>query len=376
MTHLHLCLVSKQPSPNLTPLLDPAIPADEVILLHTAHFKPQAEWLAQALAFYQVKSRFIQLPSHEDLAQLRDFFIELIAQLHRDIPNLRLYANLTSGTKPMSLALYEVALMTEADGSQAYYVNMDDSLSWYLPKDQPRHPLADRIKLTPFLIAHGWQPVEKPQGSRYPQWRALVETWGADMRHWRKPLTQLNSIAVSANNPQLQSEPIKKLDEPLQHLLNTLQQAGLLTRNKHRVTFAHADARFFCNGGWLEELVFHSLKQLSASERKIQDIALGLEIQSQQNDIKNELDTAVLHDNKLIIIECKTHNTKKNTQAIRDSLYKLDTLTEIGGVAGRGILISMHPVTKSDQKRANQYRIPIIQGEQIENLKAHLQALL
>jgi hypothetical protein len=376
MTHLHLCLVSKQPSPNLTPLLDPAIPADEVILLHTAHFKPQAEWLAKALSFYQVKSRFLQLPSHEDLGQLRAFFIELIAQLHRDIPDLRLYANLTSGTKPMSLALYEVALMTETEGSQAYYVNMDDTLSWYLPKDKPRHAIADRIKLTPFLIAHGWQPVEPPQGSRYPQWRTLVETWGANLRYWRKPLTQLNSIAVSANNPQHQSEPIKKLDEPLQQLLNALQQAGLLTRKKHSVTFAHADARFFCNGGWLEELVFHTLKQLRAGERKIQDIALGLEIQSQQNDIKNELDTAVLHDNKLIIIECKTHNTKKNNQAIRDSLYKLDTLTEIGGVAGRGILISMHPVTKSDQKRANQYRIPIIQGDQIEHLKAQLQALL
>lgn len=373
--HLHLCLVSRQPSPNMVPLLDSNLPVDEVILLHTQNFKTQAEWLAKALGYYQIKSRFISLPHHENLTELRDFFIQLMDALIAEDENTRLYANLTSGTKPMSLALYEVALMTQSEGTHAYYMNMDDTLSWYLPKSKAEtapHPLEDRIKLTPFLKAHGWQPLEKPQGTQYPQWRTLVEDLASDIRYWRKPLTQLNGIAATAMNLQLLSKPIQTLNKPLKRLIGTLQAAGLVQLKKGRLQFTHSDARFFCNGGWLEELVFHTLKQLSRDNRKIQDFALGLEIQSDTSDAQNELDGAVLVDNKLVIIECKTHNTKNKTQAIRDSLYKLDTLKDIGGVTGRGLLISMHPPSKSDLKRAAQYRIPMIHGEQIEHLKTHL----
>ena len=374
--HLHLCIVSKQPTPNIVPLLDQHLQVDEVILIHTNSFKIQAQRLAKALQYYQIKSQLIPLSHYQTPAELREFFIQLVDTLLSKNENIRLYANLTGGTKSMSLALYEVALMTESDGTHAYYMNTDDTLIWYLPKskaDSAPYDLEDRIKLTPFLIAHGWKPLTKPKGTDHPQWRPLTEQLLNHIEDWQQPLTQLNFIATNAKNKELRSKPPHPLNAPLKRLIDLLQDAGLLQLENNTVQFSDDDARFFCNGGWLEEAVFHALKQLSSKNRKIQDYAQGLEIQFDLSNTQNELDAVALVDNKLVIIECKTHNTKANPKILRDSLFKLGSLIEnIGGVMARGLLISMHTPSKSDFKRAEQLQIPIIYGKQIAQLKTHL----
>lgn len=320
------------------------------------------------------KNTLLELPSSDNLALLREFFIALYQQEYQ-LGATQLICNLSGGTKPMSLALYEMALMTEADGTEAYYMNLNDTLSWYIPKNRPTQALDDLIKLPAFLTAHGWSPCQKPQGSKYPQLRPLVETLATQIRKFTPALSQLNALASSARSNQQVSTPIQNCGTALNDLITLLVEFNLVERQGDAIEFLSEDARFFCNGGWLEELVFHTIKQLSAKNKKIQDFALGLEIQSNSNGIQNELDNAVLVDNKLIIIECKTAKTRGNT-LLRDSLYKLDTLTKIGGTTGRGLLISLHPITPHDQERAQEYHIDLIHGMQIEALPQHLHKIL
>jgi hypothetical protein len=380
---IHLCLVARQPTPILVPLLDQCMSPDLVILAHTAGFENQADWLVQALKIYGIKTERLLLPSHNDLPALREAFFELYQVLIKTHGSeLVLRCNITTGTKPMSLALYELALMTEQDGVQAYYQNDDDTLSWFVPKNKPRTQIDDKVKLPAFLLAHGLGTLKKPSGTDYPEWRNLLKEILANLVNFRGALTVLNGLALSANRSNLTSnKDVEFVNPHLKTLLHLLQQHKLLRINGKKVIFASEEARFFCNGAWLEELVYHTVRQLSAKNTKIQDYAMGVEIESLTTGIRNELDGVVLVNNRLVIIECKTIRTKEKgkrvSKAVQDSLYKIDTLAkQVGGIHGRGILISMNPLSSIDKARAKLYQIDIIDGDMVSHLATHLAKLL
>lgn len=58
MKVIHICLVSKQATPNLVPLMDSSMQVDEVILTHTRPFNEHAQWLANALKIYGKKTHY------------------------------------------------------------------------------------------------------------------------------------------------------------------------------------------------------------------------------------------------------------------------------------------------------------------------------
>ncbi|WP_044413438.1 Card1-like endonuclease domain-containing protein [Thiomicrospira microaerophila] len=381
--HIHLCLVSKQPTPNLVPLIDPNLQVDEAILLHTDSFKQHALWLQQALAMYQIKTRLDVLPSADNMHQLHDFLIQLYEKLKQETPDSKIYCNITSGTKTMSIALYELALMTADEGTQAYYQNLDDTLSWYVPLTTERHEIIDRVKIKPFLLSHGVDTLNQSHSRVAPQWRPLIDELVMNLSQYQSAISTLNFHAVSASyNPNLVSEnEIKSRFPSLNALLKLLQDHGLIQWQGPYIKFPSEQARFFCAGGWLEEHVYHTIRKMMAKNKRIQDLAQGLEVysllQGKANTIKNELDVAVLVNNRLVVIECKTYQTDKENSPVPDSLYKLDTLaSQTGGAFGRGIFICLNPLKPNDYERAKRYNIEVIQGDRFAQLQTALERFI
>ena len=152
--------------------------------------------------------------------------------------------------------------------------------------------------------------------------------------------------------------------------------------------FASEKARFYVNGGWIEEHVFdllHKIKpELDAIQTKepeenvIQDLGRNLTIvrKNKGESVKNELDVALLADNKLHIIECKTKRFDMGDGPDShgaDVLYKLDTLRDhIGGLQANAMLVSYQPLQKEHLWRAKELGIEVCTGKDIQNLQQKL----
>ena len=148
MTHaIHVCLVSQEPTPNLTPVFDPALTPREVILVVTPEMERRADWLEAVLRPRRVKVSRWPIERAYDLEHVRDRLLALVATRAGD----DLALNVTGGTKPMSIAAYEVFRAAERP---VFYVDpVRDRVIWLHDPAGPRQAamLADRIKLAAFL---------------------------------------------------------------------------------------------------------------------------------------------------------------------------------------------------------------------------------
>ena len=78
--------------------------------------------------------------------------------------------------------------------------------------------------------------------------------------------------------------------------------------------------------------------------------------------------------NRLHLIECKTKRMAgKGTEDVTtDTVYKLDSISDLGGLGTKSMLVSYRQLKAADRQRARDLRIQVIQGEQIQQLKTYL----
>ena len=249
-------------------------------------------------------------------------------------------------------------------------------------RDLPVVNVADRIKLPAFLRAHGAEVSQQRQASGIPlHLRRLTQELINHTDTLSKPLAALNWLAQQAET-NLQSPYLTEAQRSWREL-NTLIQwfatEGLLTYQDGYLRFPDENARFFTNGGWLEDYTYSLIFGLRKTIPKIQDIGHSIEIirDSTGKAVKNELDVAFLYNNHLYIIECKTkrflirsetHSADFDTPGA-DVLYKLDTLKGIlGGVHTQVMLVSYHSLSAWDKQRAQDLQIETCTGQQLANL--------
>jgi len=268
-------------------------------------------------------------------------------------------------------------------GLPVFYVHPEkDSLIWLHPKDEPSHDLEDKAKLHHFLPAYGAAVEHRGSTSVLPAWRELGRSLIQQIDAYAKPIRTLNwyaSKAGAALNPVAIHSDHKSWEE-LQALFDLFIDAAVLKISNNKIVFADENARFFANGGWLEQYVYSEVMALKKHNPKIQDVAQSLEVarsDKQGKPIKNELDVAFLADNRLYIIECKTKRFDQmptgNESDGADTLYKLDTLRDLyGGLHSNGMLVSYLPLSTHDRRRTEDLRIKVCDASQLKNLPSLL----
>lgn len=363
----HLILVSAQPIPNITPMLDEAIKPQKVLMLVSPDMRERAKALETIFKPRGIGVEHYPIDDPWDATQISDTILNILSQT--DAGELAL--NATGGTKLMSIAAYEAFRSVEAP---IYYVHPEhDRLLWLSPK-QPAHELADRLKLKDYLMAYGASQVKiPPPHGVTPQVRQLTEALLSDIDRYANDLGALNYLAFMADNPSLsadiksgpQSKPL------LWELLDLFQQAGLCRIKGHRLVFTDSQARFLTNGGWLEQHTYAlclNLKKLI----KIQDLACNIHIQRQpagNTPVPNEIDVGLIKANRLHLIECKTKQFDKNA----DVLYKLDSLRDvIGGLQAKTMLVSFNELGKTTRARAKELKIALCCKIDLKQLQQHL----
>jgi hypothetical protein len=373
---IHLCLIDDTVTANITPVLDPNFRPQEVILLHSPAKSYQTDCLEAVLKPTGVTVSRWTIQDPRDIEHLRDRILELL--IARETEDIAL--NVSGGTRLMSIAAYEI--FTEFNKPVFYVHPQTDDVIWMHRRDLPIVNVADRIKLPAFLRAHGAEvSQQRPASGIPPHLRRLTQELISSTETWSKPLTALNWLAQQAET-NLQSPYLTESQRnwrELNALIQRLATEGLLTYQDGYLHFPDENARFFVNGGWLEDYTYSLIFGLRKALPKIQDIGHSIEIirDSTGKAVKNELDVAFLYNNHLYIIECKTKRflTSPETRLAdfdtpgADVLYKLDTLKGIlGGVHTQVMLVSYHSLSTWDKQRAQDLQIATCTSQQLVNL--------
>ena len=368
----HLYLVSHQATANITPTLDDKIRPDNVFLMVSSVMARRAELLSGVLkqvAGVQVHNWMI-----DDVWDV-EHIITRTMELLEQYPDEEFALNATAGTRPMSIGAFQVF---QAYQKPVFYVHPeDDRLIWLYPRDQPAHQLADRVRLPQFLHAHGSEIKSQGNSSVLPAYRELAEDLIANINYFDKPVSTLNWYAkqnVNGESTELNSEHLRW--DALLDLLDRMEMIEILAIESKCLSFRDIEAKKFASGGWLEQYVYSELLQIRQLLPQIQDVAQSISVSRELlgEAVQNELDVAFLCNNHFYVIECKTRQLDiHSSQVGTDVLYKLDSLRDLlGGLRGRGMVVSYKPMTILDKRRAADLGIEVCDGHQLQNLRSRL----
>lgn len=374
----HLYLMSDQATPNLTPALDPATAPKEVVLLVSPDRRRQGGWLAGVLKARGIRVTEWSIDDAWDLEHIQYEVLKLLEDRGSEVERKGIALNVTGGTKPMSLAAFDAF---RAYDLPVFYLHPErDRLIWMHPIGRAPVDLANRVRLDAFFQAQGAQILGRADDAVPAALRDLTDWLVREAHRVSGPLGTINWLASKAEgslrSPALHRDQMR--DPDLLDLIDRFAESGLLSEQGGRLRFLDEEARFFVNGGWLEEHVYGLLRELRRDLTSIQDLARSVDIQRETERgeaVHNELDVVCLAENRLYIIECKTRKwgEGKAFGPGANALYRLDTLADVlGGLQGRAMLISYLKLPDAVRRRAADLRVQVCDGAQLTQLRSHL----
>ncbi|MGI2029374.1 Card1-like endonuclease domain-containing protein [Endozoicomonas acroporae] len=392
---LMVCIASAQSAANILPVV--ARRPERVVIIQSEKMARQANELKYWLnryADYQPE----QLEIHDGLpdsgiSQLAEYALDLRGALEESWPEYRLILNATGGNKLMALAFVDVF---RDDNIEIIYTDTDhDILEVIEPKDQPAEPIPAVFNIPSYLASQGY--LARKTDSDDEQWCAnalrrkaltkwLVEHIDSLIKNDGSGfLPQINGIIhrdVLDQNQQLRSpkdyQQLRYVISRDHQVLRRLTDEGIIAwtaDDAQKIQFPSAEAAQYLGGRWLEEYAWHIARDTGAEH-----IAAGMDItdaQQRKDGVRNELDMVMVHNNRLLLVECKTGQIQKE-QRDSEVIYKLDSLANhAGGLYCERLLVSAAPVDhqrKNGQKvkvsaRARSYDIDVLQYQGVKKLR-------
>jgi hypothetical protein len=265
----------------------------------------------------------------------------------------------------------------------------DDNLYWLAntdtmqPVESPLN-LADNLTLEHYFPLFNWGIKHLDRDPIAEQHRQIANQWRKRIQYGKKALSQLNYLAsVSDAHFRATLNRQQQCDTTLMAFIDDLVVNGMASCCGKQLTFSNYSARFFANGGWLEELAFAEMSELKHKLPKLQDVARNVCIEQWVGDqrFEQELDVVCLYDNQLIIIECKTKNYHKKGNSTNNdlklSLAQLSALKKtMGPPIAKVVFVSFFELSPSSKARASQWDVEVLDGSELSHMAIHLKMAL
>lgn len=374
MPQLHILIVSDQLLGNLIPTLMRR--PEQVALIVTPSMEKQARRLTTLLEEQGIVVRHFKNAPDVNLSDLQNFALEVIACLSGEVDEIEL--NLTGGTKLMAIGFLEV-LRSEVTRC-VYTDTAHGRLEVLTAKGQQRpyqpQPLDPVLDVSTYLRAQGFQ-IRSVQSNDADYMKgvhdrkAVCKKLAQQAADWGDCLGALNDLASRAMANEELLEPNQVLSRAphgrWEHALGWLASEGMLDwQGGVEIDFLDPERTRFLNGGWLEEYVYHRLV-----DEGVCDVALSVTgTWEGAQGARNEFDVVAVHNNHLLVVECKTSKHGREDAADDKQLYKLNSLSKgVRGLFGHTWFVTARPTPPSMASRAKQYDIDIIGPDRLPRLR-------
>ncbi len=376
----HVCLVSGQLLPNLIPVLMDR-PA-KVHLMVTEGMQSNAKRLQKILADHDLMALCHDAVPSSEFTAIMAYAERMAETLGDAFEGESLVLNATGGTKLMSLAFYT---WFKEIGANVIYTDTDRQLIESLTDTEcPMQPMQQVIDVEVYLSASGMtlrrsacQDLEWRHGA---QIRKSLSKWlaahAAQLSDFFGALNKLATDALDHKGELLRTptQYFESLPRGIwQQAMHQINAAGLVEWNgTHTVRFMDAESARYLSGAWLEEYAWHIV-----SDEQVFDVKTGVECTwdgSGRQAARNEFDVLTVHNNRLLVMECKTSRFGVQPSADSNILYKLESLgSNAGGLFGKMLLLSARPLSDTERTRANSQRIDVLEGAEIAGLRDYVQ---
>lgn len=425
---MHICIASGEALANYIPLASllwkkVRIYTSKRMKDQAAHLKGMVELLAQVRQLpMEDVCEIISLPAKDDWQTLARFAANESAVLRQTAGSIDV--NLTGGTKPMSMAFAEAF---QSQARRLYCATDVGELQFLDAINTPALPLLpDLIDLESYLAAQAWSirrsvVAESPDAQVWVERSALtasiVLSYQALEDSYAKPYqvelatdeqgTEIPNYSYnvlrlvhSLANQALPAGRGKKNAKPFQpwvrlyfpnavprnllDLVNQFKANGLLAdvatsklapqspggKSGQGLSFqwTSEDSCRYASGGYLEEYVWHCAQALQLPPNHVgANVAVSsfdFAAKGRSESEFNELDVAVVWNNRLLAIECKAGLQLITGEKDQDIINKLDSIKDnMGGAKGNAWLVTPAKVTEARViERAKRNRITLVDG--------------
>lgn len=373
MSHIHVCLVSDQPIPNLTTVLQ--FKPDTVVLLKTKEMEVKAKHLEDVL-----KNKKFQVRSETIEAYDINNVISVSESLINTYKNCDVSLNITGGTKVATLGTFQAFYK---NGKQIFYVNTGDNkiLKLSPESDQTELPIKVSVSISDYLALYGFQINSYVKDDSYILKRKeLTDYLAGTITTKQHIIPALNSELHKYSEKS--SLPISvKLpnDAKLLKLIDLLN--GIRQKNENNIDLNDHASLMYLKGFWFEEYIYMVAKALNPDEIKLN--VTGKWITKGQHPPKNEFDVMLSKGNRLFYISCKTSNPDRRVEGNEEGvgkeyIYELVSLSDKAlGLFGKRMLASARQVNDpAVRERAKILKVDVIDGGNIATLKENLKQWL
>src|SRR3990172_3933158 len=373
MSHIHVCLVSDQPIPNLTTILQ--FEPDKVILLATKDRSAESNRLEKV-----IRQKGVDVKTKEIKPYDMNNVISVCENLIKDYKNDEVTLNITGGTKIGTIGTYQVFYTC---GKPIFYVNTQDDEIIKISPNEEKIPININMSIRDYLAAYGFNITNYVKEDRHIN----------DRRHITEAIVQL-----AIKRPELIGEINRELkdidkavypkkislrnDRDMDLLCKKLVDYGLVERRRQTtIEIPDEDTAKYLRGFWFEEYLYMTAKSLNVNEVKLN--VEGQWDASGKTPPRNEFDVLIAKRNRLFYISCKTANPDRYVDGTdesigKDYLYELDALGDRAlGLFGKKMLASARPVTNDYlKKKAEVMKIRLVDGRNIATMKDNLREWL
>ena len=365
MKQVLISIVSDHILASLLPALK--MRAEYHLLLCTDSMEPKAERLKNLIANALegcAEDIFILKGFPENDFQLIKEYVAYLEKYAREKwPDTRMILNITGGNKLMSIGAYQASMelvdqviYTDTHHNQLQVIHSRDG-------NNDPIPLGSLLDVETYLAANG-KVLTESENSTYDRWQERIESrqdltcWlGDNIRHLVKEegssfFRNINAAAARAleNKDRFveQQELHYEFKGYWHDALERLSDAGVIhwhTSSPKTIIFPDRERARYVNGGWLEEYLW-----IQANHIGIGDVIANAEFRNDDDDWRdtvNEMDLLLCHNNRLLMVECKTAVFNKDHKDA-DVLNKLSNIgREAGGIFCDKLLVSVHTLDQS-----------------------------
>ena len=364
-----LCLLSDQHIPNLLSVHH--FSPDQLLLVESARMKSQnvASHFLSALKLgnlnYDDRCHVESLETEDNL----DCVQKALQTAYSRYSSGQWIANLTGGTKIMSIATYE---FFKASGGKLVYTNIARPARLIDMSTSLTEDCGYRLGIKEFLAGYGFESRKSDDKLTDAEQQATEWVDSAKLLALHAPEQDILLLNAEERD-QARSKGIKLSADQYNFPCDELRQTWLDRASGRKLT--KYESRFL-TGGWLEVFVWDILTR-HRDALGIWDVRLGLEVGRIGDESGNEFDVAFMHNHGLSMVECKSGLQAHDPGS--DILHKVEAVTRQFRAlrvrsylvtTGGNVLKNARELKKSLQQRSEIYNCKILVRDEIRELAA------
>ncbi|MCD6277381.1 DUF1887 family protein, partial [candidate division WOR-3 bacterium] len=370
-------LVSAQTIPNVLLIkeLGKMYPIDIYLFITTPRMKKDKKhsYIINACGLDEKKVKLVEV-KEDDVKDTQEKLKTFFEEVGDDVEFI---VNITGGTKLMAIATYDFFI---GNKPHVYYIPFpQNTYIQILPERiNNRFKINTRLTLKEYLESHGIEFKKGNPVGNQGITRSVLKFFIKDdnnaffevMRELRNNkkvrrkkgiyLEKISDVIKKLNlSPASIRDTLISLFEKAEYENSVIWEQLLRLRNEN---FLSKDIIEFLSGNWFEEYIYFELLS------NISEEFLAVHLYIHKNGVPNDIDVALVHDNKFYYIECKTLlKAGEKGSILGETLHKMNSIKTKFGLSVYPILATLEEkerdFIKSQSDRFKDMRIKLLSRE-------------